>query len=149
LDRLWTKLHADLTAETSALTQSLADNRSARDRLLGAMEFLSPASLFWEAAGDAAGSGRRAAAAWNAAIERRHRQLRALIFDDPPRIQVRSDRQIYSFERGGGRRPGDVPAFRIDPAPLAHVNWRDVAVLTLYAGFCLTLSAWRVARRFR
>jgi hypothetical protein len=149
LDRLWMQLHAELAAQTGALTESLAASRASRGRLLRLLETLSPASLYWEAAGDAAGSGRHAAAEWDAAIARRHAELRQLLFDDQPRIMVRSQHQIYSFERRPGRQLDDMPPFRIDRAPLAAVNWHDVSLLSVYAAAFLAASAWRVTRRFR
>lgn len=148
LESVWIAHVREARRQAEAIEGAWRREEEAHDTWLDRAEWLSPASLFWRSAGNAAGTGRSARQAWDAAIRAHAEVLRRVLFDDRPRVNPRMRGQILVMIRHPVPAIRNLPAF--DPANTATTPAVDarapVAVLWGYAAALMALSTMTFLR---
>lgn len=127
LEPIWIAHVRDARHQAETIEGVWRREEDAHDRWIDRVEWLSPASLYWRAASDAAGTGRVARQTWDVAIRSYAEVLRRSLFDDRPRVNPRMPGgDVFAMVRHSIPAIRNLPVF--DSADIATTAIADLAV---------------------
>ena len=130
LDPLWDRHVAEVRGQLDAIDRAAGQADQRQELLSRIASFLNPAAEFVAAAGNLAGTGEPAAAAWQDTTAAYQRELNGLLFDNQPRYYIRvpytegasgtSRHLLVALDRHALTKLGGLPAFAAPGGTFRH-----------------------------